>query len=82
MFDMHREAAAKRPGVLTKVGMDTFVDPRREGCAMNGSGHCEPMVKHVEFAGEEWLFFPSIIPQRRHHSRHHGRRARQSLLRA
>ena len=27
LFDMHREAAAKRPGVLTKVGMDTFVDP-------------------------------------------------------
>ena len=27
LFDMHREAAAKRPGVLTKIGMDTFVDP-------------------------------------------------------
>ena len=35
MFDMHREAAAKRPGVLTKVGLDTFVDPRHQGCAMN-----------------------------------------------
>src|SRR5690606_10530947 len=34
LFDMHREAAAKRPGVLTKVGLDTFVDPEREGCAM------------------------------------------------
>lgn len=37
MFDLHREAAAKRPGVLTKVGLDTFVDPRREGCAMNAA---------------------------------------------
>ena len=35
LFDMHREAAAKRPGVLTKVGLDTFVDPRHQGCAMN-----------------------------------------------
>ena len=35
LFDMHREAAAKRPGVLTKVGMETFVDPLHEGCAMN-----------------------------------------------
>ena len=34
---MHREAAAKRPGVLTKVGLDTFVDPDREGCAMNAA---------------------------------------------
>ena len=31
LFDMHREAAAKRPGVLTKVGLDTFVDPARAG---------------------------------------------------
>ena len=31
LFDMHREAAAKRPGVLTKVGLDTFVDPGRRG---------------------------------------------------
>jgi acyl CoA:acetate/3-ketoacid CoA transferase len=35
MFDMHREAAARRPGVLTTVGLDTFVDPIREGCAMH-----------------------------------------------
>jgi propionate CoA-transferase len=62
MFDMHREAAAKRPGVLTKVGMDTFVDPRREGCAMNAKAAAAPVVKVVEFAGDEWLFFPSIIP--------------------
>jgi acyl CoA:acetate/3-ketoacid CoA transferase len=62
LFDMHREAAAKRPGVLTKVGLDTFVDPQRQGCAMNAAAAGEPVVKRVEFEGEEWLFFPSIIP--------------------
>jgi propionate CoA-transferase len=63
LFDMHREAAAKRPGVLTKVGLDTFVDPAREGCAMNGRAAAEPVVRKVEFAGDTWLFFPTITPE-------------------
>ncbi|MDR6757979.1 acyl CoA:acetate/3-ketoacid CoA transferase [Mycoplana sp. BE70] len=63
LFDMHREAAAKRPGVLTKVGLDTFVDPTRQGCAMNDKAAAEPVVKKIEFEGEEWLYFPAILPQ-------------------
>ncbi|MFK3664570.1 acyl CoA:acetate/3-ketoacid CoA transferase [Ochrobactrum teleogrylli] len=63
LFDMHREAAAKRPGVLTKVGLDTFVDPKRQGAAMNDKAREEPVVKHVSFEGEDWLYFPAIIPQ-------------------
>jgi propionate CoA-transferase len=63
MFDMHREAAAKRPGVLTKIGLETFVDPLRQGCAMNDAARREPVVKRVSFEGEDWLYFPSIIPQ-------------------
>ncbi len=62
MFDMHREAAAKRPGVLTKVGLDTFVDPAREGCAMNAKAAAAPVVKKIMFEGEEWLYFPAIVP--------------------
>jgi propionate CoA-transferase len=62
LFHMHREAAAGRPGVLTKVGLDTFVDPRRQGGAMNRRTPRD-LVKVVEFEGEEWLFFKSIIPQ-------------------
>ena len=62
LFDMHREAAAKRPGVLTKVGLDTFADPARQGCAMNGRAAAAPIVKHVTFEGEDWLFFKSIVP--------------------
>ncbi|MBR0554449.1 acyl CoA:acetate/3-ketoacid CoA transferase [Ciceribacter sp. L1K23] len=62
MFDMHRETAAKRPGVLTRIGLDTFVDPKREGCAMNARASAEPIVARVEFAGETWLHFPNIVP--------------------
>jgi propionate CoA-transferase len=62
LFDMHREAAARRPGVLTRVGLETFVDPVREGCAMNAKGAAAPIVSRVEFAGETWLHFPNIVP--------------------
>ena len=63
LFDMHREAAAKRPGVLTKIGLDTFVDPLQQGCAMNARAAAEPIVSHVDFAGEDWLFFKAIVPK-------------------
>jgi propionate CoA-transferase len=62
LFDMHREAAAKRPGVLTKVGLDTFADPRLQGCAMNDSAARDPVVSVEQFKGEEWLYFPAIAP--------------------
>lgn len=62
IFDLLREGAAHRPGVMTKVGLDTFVDPAREGCAMNARAAAHPIVKAVNFEGEDWLFFPAISP--------------------
>lgn len=62
LFDMHREAAAKRPGVLTKIGLDTFADPHRQGCAMNARAAAEPIVRHMDFEGEDWLYFKAIVP--------------------
>jgi len=61
LYHMHREAAAKRPGVLTQVGMDTFVDPRRRGGRMNERTR-EDIVQRVEFDGQEWLYFRAIAP--------------------
>ena len=63
LFDMHREAAARRPGVLTKVGLDTFVDPSRQGCAMNARAAADPVVTRQHFDGEDWLYFRAIAPQ-------------------
>ena len=62
IFDMLREGAAKRPGVLTKVGMDTFVDPEQDGCAMNALARQSPLVRRVEFDGDTWLHFPALRP--------------------
>ena len=62
IFDMLREGAAKRPGVFTKVGLETFVDPRLEGCAMNSRAAEEPIVRVESFEEEEWLFFKSMTP--------------------
>ena len=62
MFDMHRDVAARKPGVFTKVGLHTFVDPIREGCAMNASAEKNPIVHRKELDGETWLHFPNIVP--------------------
>lgn len=62
LFDMLREAAGKRPGVLTKVGMDTFVDPDLEGCAMNARAGAKKIVRKIAFQGDTYLFFPTIVP--------------------
>jgi acyl CoA:acetate/3-ketoacid CoA transferase len=63
LYDMHRDAAAKRPGVLTKVGLGTFVDPDLQGCAMNDAAAKRPVVRKETFDGQEWLYFPAITPQ-------------------
>lgn len=62
LFDMHRDVAARRPGVLTRVGIETFVDPLLQGCAMNDSAAAHPIVSRREFDGETWLHFPNIVP--------------------
>ncbi len=59
---MLRDAAAKRPGVLTKVGMGTYVDPRLEGGRMNEAARPD-IVRVVEFGGEEWLHFTNFHPR-------------------
>jgi propionate CoA-transferase len=61
IFQMHRTAATRQPGVFTKVGLDTFVDPRLQGGRMN-SRTPAAHVETAEVAGQEWLFFPSVIP--------------------
>lgn len=56
---LFREIAARRPGIITKIGLRTFVDPRIEGGRMSPST-TEDLVQVIELGGEEWLFYPSF----------------------
>lgn len=61
LFQMHRAAAAKQPGVFTKVGLDSFVDPREIGGRMNDATPAR-YVRLTELDGQEWLYFEAIKP--------------------
>ena len=54
-----REIGAGRPGLLSKVGLGTFVDPRVEGGRMNQITK-ENVAELVEFNGEEYLYYKSF----------------------
>jgi propionate CoA-transferase len=54
---LYRETAAGRPGLITRVGLQTFVDPRVEGGRMNAVSTNE-VVRVMELDGEEFLFYP------------------------
>ena len=59
LSQMYQAVAAHKPGVITKTGLYTFIDPRIEGGKMNASAQ-EDYVKVLELDGEEWLHFPAV----------------------
>ncbi|HEX3141857.1 MAG TPA: malonate decarboxylase subunit alpha, partial [Rhizobacter sp.] len=58
LANLPKYVAARTPGLLTKVGLGTFIDPRIEGGKMN-SATTESLNQVVQFAGDEWLFYPA-----------------------
>ncbi len=69
---LYRAIAAGQPGLLTRVGLHTFVDPRTaldaryQGGAVNrralqalAAGR-RPWVEAVDFRGQEMLFYPAF----------------------
>ncbi len=49
-----REIAGARPGLITKTGLGTFVDPRLQGGKLN-CATTQDIIEVVEIGGEEWL---------------------------
>lgn len=52
----YREIAAGRPGLITRTGLGTFVDPRIEGGKIN-ERTTDDMVKLIEIGGETYLHY-------------------------
>ncbi|HEX7021805.1 MAG TPA: CoA-transferase, partial [Trueperaceae bacterium] len=58
-FKWLQAIAGGQPGLVTTVGLHTFVDPRQEGGRMNAAAR-EPLSRLETIAGHEVLYYPSF----------------------
>jgi propionate CoA-transferase len=56
LSQLTREMAAGRPGLITHVGLDTFVDPRHGGGKQSAPAE-DDLVELTTIAGKDYLFF-------------------------
>ncbi|MDG6985322.1 MAG: acyl CoA:acetate/3-ketoacid CoA transferase [Nitrososphaerota archaeon] len=59
-----REVASGRPGVLSKIGIDTAIDPRKEGGKLNAlaAKRNTCTVREFDVDGEEYLLYEAPKP--------------------
>jgi len=53
-----REVARRGPGYLTRIGLDTYADPRLGGGKFTDKAQ-EDLIRLVEFEGQEYLYYPT-----------------------
>ena len=56
---LYRNIASQKGGIFSKVGLGTFVDPRKTGGKLNAKT-TEELVRLLEIDGEEYLYFKSL----------------------
>ncbi len=56
---MFRAVAGGSPGIVSRVGLGTFIDPRQAGGRLNNSSRGD-MINLVRLGAEEYLHYPSM----------------------